>query len=132
MRGMMGLIGLILALGIGMFIYRAQLTGGGTPESSITMGTNNPRAAADLAGVKNDLMAMANAERYYMALNGKYATLEDLQSEGHVYADPKGRLGYSYSIEISGNHFVITARYHGPATGMPELSVDETMQIMQR
>ncbi len=132
MRGMMGLVGLILALGIGMFIYRAQFTGSGTPGSSITQGTNNPRAAADLTGVKNDLMTMANAERAYMALNGKYATLEELSSEGHVYVNTQGRFGYTYSIDISGNHFVISASYHGPATGMPELSVDETMRISQR
>ena len=130
MRGVMGLIGLILTLGIGMFIYRAQFTG--TPGSSITQGTNNPRAAADLAGVKNDLMSMANAERSYRALNGKYATLEELSSEGHVYVNTQGRFGYTYSIDISGNHFVISASYHGPATGMPELSVDETMRISQR
>ena len=130
MRGVMGLIGLILTLGIGMFIYRAQFTG--TSESSITQGTNNPRAAADLAGVKNDLMSMANAERSYMALNGKYATLEELSSAGHINVNREGRLGYTYSIDISGNHFVITASYHGPASGMPELSVDKTMRISQR
>ncbi len=128
MRGVMGLIGLLVTLGIGMFIYRAQFTG----KSSITQGTNNPRAAADLAGVKNDLMSMANAERSYMALNGKYATLEELSSEGHINVNREGRLGYTYSIDISGNHFVITASYHGPATGMPELSVDKTMRISQR
>ena len=130
MRGVMGLIGLLLTLGIGMFIYRAQFTG--SPESSITQGTNNPRAAADLSGVKSDLMTMANAERSYRALNGNYATLEELSSEGHVYVNTQGRFGYTYSIDISGNHFVITASYHGPATGMPKLSVDETMRISQR
>ena len=128
MRGVMGLIGVLLTLGIGMFIYRAQFTG----TSSITQGTNNPRAAADLAGAKSDLMTMANAERSYRTLNGKYANLEELSSEGHVYVNTQGRFGYTYSIDISGNHFVITASYHGPATGMPKLSVDETMRISQR
>ena len=132
MRGVIGLLSIVLAMGIGLFIYRSYFTGSGSPSGSITMGTNNPRAAADLTGVKNDLSNMARAERAYMALNGKYATLEELHSGGHMYVDPKGRLGYSYSIEISDTHFVITARYSGPATGMPELSIDETMQITQR
>jgi len=46
--------------------------------------------------------------------------------------DPRGRLGYTYSAEITENHFAITARYSGPATGMPELSIDETMQITRK
>lgn len=132
MRGVMGLVGLILALAIILFIYRSYFTASGSPGSMATMGTNNPRAAADLAGVKNDLSVMANAERAYMALNGKYATLEELHSGEHMYVDPKGRLGYSYSAEIGDTHFVITAKYSGLATGMPELSIDETMQITQK
>lgn len=130
MKGMMGLIGLVIALGIGMFIFRSQFattSGGG-----ITQGTNNPRAAADLTGVKNDLVAMANAERQFMALNGRYASLEELKDGGHMYVDPRGRLGYSYSAEIGDRSFTITASYSGPAMGMPTLSIDEMMQITQR
>lgn len=132
MRAVMGLLGIVFALAIGLTIYRSYFTGSGSPSGSVTMGTNNPRAAADISGVKNDLSVMAQAERAYMALNGKYVTLEELQSEGHISIDPKGRLGYTYSMEINGNQFVITAKYSGPATGMPELSIDETMQISQR
>lgn len=131
MKGIMGLVSLVLALAIGLFIYRSYFTGSG-PGGVATMGTNNPRAAADLAGVKNDLSAMAQAERAYMALNGKYVSLEELKEGGHMYVDPRGRLGYTYSAEISDRSFVITARYSGPATGMPELSIDETMQITRK
>jgi len=128
----MSLLGLVLVMAIGLFIYRSYFTGSGSSGGGVTMGTNNPRAAADIAGVKNDLMAMAQAERAFMALNGRYATLEELQSGGHMYVDPRGRLGYTYSAEITENHFAITARYSGPATGMPELSIDETMQITRK
>ena len=130
MKGMMGLIGLVLALAIGMFIFKSQI-GDTKSRDSMTMGTNNIRAAADLTGVKNDLSAIANAERQFMALNGRYASLEELKESGSMYVDPRGRLGYSYSAEIGERSFVITAKYSGPATGMPELSIDETMQIRE-
>ena len=126
-----GLLGVVIALAIGAFIYRSYFTGSG-PGGLATQGSNNPRAAADITGVKNDLAAMANAERQFMALNGRYAPLEELKEGGHMYVEPRGRLGYSYSAEIGDRNFVITARYSGPATGMPEISIDETMQISQR
>ncbi len=132
MRGVLGLLGVVIVLAVGLTIYRSYFTGSGSPSGSVTMGTNNPRAAADISGVKNDLSVLAQAERAYFALNGKYATLEELQSEGHVAINAQGRLNYSYSIEISGNHFAITAKYRGPATGMPDFSIDETMQVTQQ
>lgn len=129
MRGVMGLLGVVLALAIGMFIYRSYFTGGAG--QSITMGTNNPRAAADISGVKNDLSVMANAERSYMALNGKYASLDELRSSGNLNVQG-GRQGYTYTADIGERGFVITATYSGPATGMPTLSIDETMQISRK
>ena len=131
MRSVMGLLGLVIVLAIGSFIYRSYFTGPGG--DAITMGTNNPRAIADVTGVKNDLLAMAQAERAYMALNGHYTALEDLHKSGDLLLDPsRQRLGYSYSAEIADRHFVITAFYSGPATGMPTLSIDESMQVTQQ
>jgi len=73
MRGVMGLLGLVMALAIGLFIYRSYFTGS---SGDLTMGTNNLRAAADITGVKNDLLSMAQAERAFQALNGRFAPLE--------------------------------------------------------
>ena len=130
MRGVLSLIGLLVVVGIGMFIYRGYFTAGG---GAATMGTNNPRAAVDITGVKTDLTAMAQAERANQALNGNYATLEDLHANGNLVVDPaRNRDGYTYSAEISAGHFSITATYSGPASGMPTLSIDETMQIASR
>jgi len=130
MRSVMGLLGLVMALAIGLFIYRSYFTGS---SGDLTMGTNNPRAAADITGVKNDLLSMAQAERAFQALNGRYAPLEELRSSGNLVIDPaRGRQGYSYSANVSGNSFTVTATYSGPATGMPTLSIDETMQITER
>jgi hypothetical protein len=129
MRAVMSLLGLVIVVAIGLFIYRSYFT---QNQAAITMGTNNPRAAADITGVKNDLIAMAQAERNYQALNGKYVSLDQLRSEGSLTVDPvRGRQGYTYSAEISDSHFKITAAYSGPASGMPTLFIDETMQINQ-
>jgi hypothetical protein len=130
MRALMSLLGLVIVLVIGMFIYRSYFTG--ATGAATTLGSNNPRAVADVTGVKNDLIAMAQAERAFMAFNGRYAALDDLQKSGDLLIDPaRGRLGYSYSSQVSDRSFTITATYSGPATGMPMLSIDESMQVSQ-
>ena len=129
MRGMMGFVALLIALGLGLFIYRSQFTGPG----DVTQGTGNPRAAIDITGVKNDLLGMAQAERIYWATNSRYASLEDLQASGELAIDPKrGRDGYSYSANHSEQAFTITATYSGPAGHMPTISIDHNMQITEQ
>lgn len=129
MRGMMGFVALLIALGIGMFIYRSQFTGPG----DITQGTGNPRAAIDITGVKNDLLRMAQAERTYWATNSYYASLEDLQASGDLIVDPsRGRDGYSYSANFTEQTFTISAHYSGPASNMPTISIDQTMQVTEQ
>ena len=129
MRGVMSLLGLVVVLGAGLFIYKSYFT---TDQAALTMGTNNPRAVADVTGVKNDLIVMGQAEKQYHALNGNYVPLDQLVSEGSLNMDPKrGRQGYAYSSSVSDSGFKITANYSGPATGMPSLSIDDTMQISQ-
>ena len=127
MRGAVSLLSLVVVVAIGLFIYRSYFTGS---SGDITMGTNNPRAAVDITGVEMDLNAMAQAERAFQSLNGRYATLEELLSSGSLLVDPvRGRQGYTYSADVSDRHFSITAAHSGTATDMPTLSIDETMQI---
>jgi hypothetical protein len=61
MRALMGLLGLMIVLAIGQFVYRSYFTG--PSGDAVTLGSNNPRAVADVVGVKNDLIAMAQAQR---------------------------------------------------------------------
>lgn len=130
MRGVIGFLSFVIVVGIGLYIYRSYFT---ADQGAVTMGTNNPRGAADITGVKNDLMAMAQAERNYQALNGKYVSLDQLVSDGSLTVDPgRGRQGYTYSADVSDGGFKITANYSGPASGMPTLSIDQTLQITQR
>ncbi len=70
-------------MAIGMYIYSQQVKTL-TPAS----GNGNPLEVANITGVKNDLISIANAERGYMATEGKYASLEELIS-GH-YLTIKG------------------------------------------
>jgi hypothetical protein len=131
MRAAIGLVGILLVSGVGMFIYRAQFSG--KNGAAMTMGTDNPRAVVDVTGVEADLTAMAQAERGLLAQNGHYATLEELESSGSVQEGrTKGRFGYTYSVETTEHSFTITAKYSGPATGMPTISIDETMQIAKK
>ncbi len=131
MRAVISLVGMLIVTGVGLFIYRAELTG--KSGTAATMGTNNIRAVVDVTGVEADLTTMAQAERGLLAQNGHYATLEELESSGSVQEGrTKGRLGYTYSVESNERSFTITAKYDGPATGMPTLSIDETMQIARK
>ena len=129
MRGILSFLSLVIVVAVGLMIYRSYFTG---PGGVATLGTDNPRAVIDVTGVKNDLLSMAQAERAFQVLNGRYAPLAELQSSGNLVIDPaRGRQGYTYSASVSGNSFTVTATYSGPATGMPTLSIDQTMQITQ-
>ncbi len=118
-------VGLLIVLGIGLYFYTQQAAG---PEGAAP----TPKAAVDLAGVKSDLLMLANAERGQLALEGKYATLDELVAKGSVSAGRTRRPPYSYSAEVDGaTGFRIVATYEGPAgQGAPQhVSIDETMQI---
>lgn len=129
MRGMMGFLSLVFVVAIGLMIYRSYFTG---PGGAATMGTDNPRAVINTTGVKNDLLAMAQAERAFQALNGRYAPLAELQSSGNLVIDPaRGRQGYSYAASVTDTSFRVTATYSGPTTGMPTYSIDQSMQIAE-
>jgi hypothetical protein len=125
MTRILGLIGLLIALAIGYYLYTRQ-----AQTASSALGASNPRAAIDVVGVRNDLLAFANAEKQQFALEGRYLSLDELRAKGAVL--PQDRRGpYSYSAEIGSSSFRITATYSGPEmAGAPKsLSIGETMQI---
>lgn len=125
MGRILGFIGLLIALAVGAYLYTRQ-----TQSTSAALGAAGPRAAIDVAGVRNDLLAFANAEKQQFAMEGKYLPLEELRAKGtSIPADRRGP--YTYSAEISDTSFRITATYSGPeAAGAPKsLSIGESMQI---
>jgi hypothetical protein len=118
-------IGIGIVMAVGMYIYARQ-----SQSSSAAAGVNNPKAAINIAGVRSDLMTIAQAERGYFALEGKYASLDELISN-HSLSIARQRPPYSYDVEASGSGFrVIATRAGDDASGAPsQLSVDENMQF---
>ena len=119
-----GLIAVIIVLCAGFFIYQRSATEvmqGGSPEEQI-----------DVTAIRQRLLTIAQTERQYQASNGKYATLEELAGENLLPGGTEQR-GYSYTAQIRGDGFTITARPTDPAkSDWPTLEVTETMQVTQR
>lgn len=128
MGRLFGFVGILIVAAAGFYIYSKQATA-----VSPAGATASPRATIDMTGVKNDLLAIAQAERGEFALNGKYATLDQLRSSGALNLPQDGRGPFHYSAEVSDSSFRVVATYGGePIAGVPHtMSIDETMQIRQ-
>ena len=129
MKGVVGLVGLVIALGIGAYVY----THSAKSAADAAGGAGSPRTAIDVTAVKNDLIAFGNAEKQQYALEGKYLALDELRAKGStIPADRRGP--FTYSAEIGDTGFRIVATYGGDAiAGAPQsLSIDQTMEVKQQ
>jgi hypothetical protein len=121
---MRSLIGLILTLLIVFGTYKlffAQLQ---------STGSAAPTRTVDVAGVKNDLVSIAQAERIYQAEHSTYTTLDQLTSSGAMSMAKTGRDGYTYDVDASATSFRVVA--HCPAAANPGCSnyaIDNSMTI---
>ena len=122
MARIFGFLTMVIAIAVGLYLYARQSQG---ISESVPGGTL--QSTPNIAGVKNDLIVIANAERAYMAQQSRYASLEELVAAQYS-AIPRGRAPYSYSVEVSEAGFHVIAARSGPG-GPSELSIDETMQI---
>ena len=126
MRGAGGLVSLVVALAIGFVVYRMYLSQTLPKEE----GGGSPIQAINATGVKNDLIAIAQAERTYFAGHGSYASLTELTSSGAMAMSRSGRDGYTYSVETQPDGFTVTARYSGPISPPPSsYVVDQGMEV---
>lgn len=127
MKAAAGILGLVIALGIGLYVYKIELTQGPTAGAP-------PKQVIDTVGVKNDLISIGQAERLYLASHGSYAEMAQLQQENSSSLPDGARRGYAYAVAVDdGQHFKITATPSDPAkSGWPSLSVDDTMQVTQQ
>jgi hypothetical protein len=83
--------------------------------------------------IKSDLLAIARAEKKYLASHGTYGSINELQQNGLLSFSGLRWGGYFYAAVVDdGQHFKITAR---PAelskARWPVLSIDETLQVSE-
>jgi len=122
-----GFIGILIAVAIGGYIYSRQIQ-----SASPGNAAHNPTVTINTTAVRNDLIALAQAERRHLASDGNYVSLEELHSNGDTSVSATGRGPYVYSANISSNSFRITATYQGPDNpGVPlSFSIDDnTMEV---
>jgi hypothetical protein len=120
-----GFLGVVVALAVGMYVYSKQ-----AQSSSAAAGTDNPKAAINLTGVKSDLISIASAERRYFATEGKYASLDELISSNYITV-ARQRPPYTYEVETRPDGFRVVANRSGDGTpGLPaQFSVNENMEF---
>jgi hypothetical protein len=121
---MKSMVGILVVVVISLLVYKyyfgnAQSDGAGTPAQTI-----------NVVGVKNDLIAIAQAERAYQAEHGTYAALDDLTSGGAVTFEKRGRQGYTYEIQNPAGGFRVVA--HCPVAtnpGCADYFIDQSMEV---
>ena len=124
MRGT-GLIGLLVVLVIACLIYKYYFA------QTQSAATGTPAQTIDVVGVKNDLLAIAQAERNYQVQHDSYASsVDELVSSGAMTLTKPGRDGYTYGIEASAETFRVIA--HCPSSTSPgctNYAVDQSMEV---
>ena len=115
------LISVVVVVGIGSYIYTRQA-------QSVTTIGSNPQSTVDVIGVRNDLMAIANAERRYWAINARYASLDELRTGGDI--EVPAHPDYAYSVDMTDMGFIVIASYAGSDPDAPKrIRIDETMAL---
>jgi hypothetical protein len=117
-----GFLGTIVTMAIAMYIYSVQVK-----TLSPSTGGGSSAEVATIVGVKNDLIGIANAERGYLASQGKYASLEELVSNNYISIKGE-RPPYIYDVETTASSFRATATR--TTKGAPaQLWITESMQV---
>jgi hypothetical protein len=118
-----GFIVVVLTMAFGL-IYYVKATQAVSPPHG------NPKATVEITGVQQDLLAIANAERRYNALNSKYVPLDELISSGELSMERTTRGPYSYTVEVDGDSFIAKAHANDPPQGAPAtIAVDALMRV---
>jgi hypothetical protein len=121
MKSMAGILAVVV---ISLLVYKYYF---GKAQSD---GTGTPAQTIHIVGVKNDLIAIAQAERAYQAEHGTYAAVDDLTSNGAVTFEKRGRQGYTYEILNPAGGFRVVA--HCPAAtnpGCADYFIDQSMEV---
>ena len=121
----LGLIGLLVVLGCGFYVYQRSVTD--------TLGDTSPQEQIDTVAIRQRLIAIGQTEKQYMATNGKYATLEQLSNENLLPGGTEQR-GYTFTADVNGSSgFTITATpTDDDKEDWPTLQITESMTITER
>ena len=117
-----GFIGIMIVMAVGMYIYSIQLKDASAPGNATTA-----TGTANIVGIRNDLISIANAERGYFTTEQKYASLDELVS-GHYITIERQRPPYTYDVETTSTGFRVTAT-RDTAGSPAQLWIDENMQV---
>ena len=121
MRSILGLLVVALIVAIAYKLYFSKLQ---SPE------TRAPVETINVVGVKNDLIAIAQAERLYQVEHGSYASLTELNSSGALSMAKSGRDGYTYDVDTSSGSFRVIARCPAARTpGCTNWFIDSSMEV---
>lgn len=120
---MKSLVGVLVVAVISIFLYRFYLV------KSLPQEGTTPSQTIDVAGVKNDLVGIAQAERAYQAEHGSYASMDLLVSSGALTMAKAARAGYTYEVQSSDSGFQVTARCVSAAQGCTNYGVDASMEV---
>jgi len=128
MRGIVGIAGLLVALGAAYFVYHSYLTGSGPAGAP-----EHPQEQIDVIDIKTNLLTIGQAERTYLNAHGSYGTIEQLQQDGPPSIGADNR-GYVFSAAPNGaTSFTVTATPTDPTkAGWPTLVITEAMQVTAR
>jgi hypothetical protein len=123
MKTVATILGLIVIVALVWMLSRWQLAQAPPPAETINE-----------AGIKSDLLAIARAEKDYMAKHQHYGSMNKLQQDGFLPFSGLRWDGYFYTAEVGddGEHFKITARTTEIAKAhWPIFWIDDTMQISE-
>ncbi|MDO8678494.1 MAG: type IV pilin protein [Acidobacteriota bacterium] len=120
-----GLVGLLVVLGCGFYIYQRSATS--------TLGDTSPQEQIDTVTIRQRLLTIGQTEKQYMATHGKYATLAQLSHDNLLPGGIEQR-GYTFSAEVNGaTGFTITATpTDDDKEDWPTLEITESMKVTER
>ena len=117
------IVGLLIALGVGYFVYMKSLTSAGGTEAP-------PQQTIDVTDIRSNLMTIGQAERIYVTNHGTYGTIEQLNQDGPPMLPSENR-GYVFSATPNGaTSFKVTPLPTDPnKPGWPMRVVTEAMTV---
>jgi len=120
-----GLIGLLVVLGCGFYIYQRSVTN--------SLGDTSPEEQIDTVAIRQRLITIGQTEKQYMATHGTYATLEQLSNDNLLPGGTEQR-GYTFTAAVNGGTgFTITATpTDDDKEDWPTLEITELMKVTER